>query len=196
MRPFAVGFAPYRGPVVMLPVPVVGRASVEAWIAAHLAHLVDDEIVGSTRFTGGQRAADAALAAFDVAGYARRRNEVRPADRRGASALSPWIRHGLLSLPEVWAHVDGGPARDVEKYRDELLWQEYARHVYARLGARTAEGLRHELPAADDVAWDRSMACIDAVVGELETDGWLVNQTRMWLASDWTVRRAGNDPVV
>ena len=175
----------------MLPVPVVGRASVAAWIAAHLAHLVDDEIVGSTRFTGGQRAADAALAAFDVAGYARRRNEVRPADRRGASALSPWIRHGLLSLSEVWAHVDGGPARDVEKYRDELLWQEDARHVYARLGARTAEGLRHELPAADDVAWDRSMACIDAVVGELETDGWLVNQTRMWLASDWTVRRAG-----
>jgi deoxyribodipyrimidine photo-lyase len=35
-------------------------------------------------------------------------------------------------------------------------------------------------------------------VGELERDGWLVNQTRMWLASQWTVRhgadwRAGED---
>ncbi|MGB1631262.1 MAG: FAD-binding domain-containing protein, partial [Acidimicrobiales bacterium] len=28
----------------------------------------------------------------------------------------------------------------------------------------------------------------DTVVDELETDGWLVNQTRMWLAGDWTVR--------
>lgn len=32
------------------------------------------------------------------------------------------------------------------------------------------------------------MACINLVVGELEVDGWLVNQTRMWLASHWTVR--------
>ncbi len=32
------------------------------------------------------------------------------------------------------------------------------------------------------------MACVDATVGELERDGWLVNQTRMWLASHWAVR--------
>lgn len=27
-----------------------------------------------------------------------------------------------------------------------------------------------------------------ATVGELQRDGWLVNQTRMWLSSDWSVR--------
>jgi deoxyribodipyrimidine photo-lyase len=32
------------------------------------------------------------------------------------------------------------------------------------------------------------MACVDFAAGELEGDGWLVNQTRMWLASHWTVR--------
>jgi len=32
------------------------------------------------------------------------------------------------------------------------------------------------------------MSCVNEVVTELETDGWLVNQTRMWLASHWTVR--------
>ena len=32
------------------------------------------------------------------------------------------------------------------------------------------------------------MHCINQVINELETDGWLVNQTRMWLASHWTVR--------
>ena len=42
------------------------------------------------------------------------------------------------------------------------------------------------------------MACVDHVVDDLERDGWLVNQTRMWLASQWGVRagadwRAGED---
>lgn len=32
------------------------------------------------------------------------------------------------------------------------------------------------------------MACLDAAVGELVRDGWLVNQTRMWLSADWSVR--------
>lgn len=117
-----------------------------------------------------------------------------PESRRGASALSPYIRHGLLSLRRVWDHVAGGPERDVRKFRDELLWQEFARHWYARHGANTRHGIRRELPtAATSVpegggGWDRSMACMDATVGELERDGWLVNQTRMWLSSDWAVR--------
>ncbi len=168
-----------------------GRAGAEAFVEAHFAHLVCDDVKGSKRFRGGQTAADSALASFDVAGYASRRNEVLPVERRGASALSPYIRHGLLTLGDVWEHVGGGPSKDVQKYRDELLWQEYSRHVYARLGGRTATGLRHEM--ATDAQWvrrewDRSMACIDFVVTELEDDGWLVNQTRMWLASQWSVR--------
>ena len=36
--------------------------------------------------------------------------------------------------------------------------------------------------------WPRETLCIDEVVSELETEGWLVNQSRMWLASHWTVR--------
>ena len=36
------------------------------------------------------------------------------------------------------------------------------------------------------------MACTAACLDELEQDGWLVNQTRMWMASQWTVR-AGRD---
>jgi deoxyribodipyrimidine photo-lyase len=111
-----------------LPLPLPGRAAAEEYVARHLAPLVCDEVRGSQSFTGGQAAADAALAAFDVTGYASRRNEVLPASRRGASRLSPYIRHGLLSLPEVWDHVADGPRRDVEKFRDELLWQEFARH--------------------------------------------------------------------
>ena len=155
----------------------------------HLGHLTDAPVVGSQSFRGGQRAADSALAGFDVSRYADRRNTVAPLDRRGASRLSPYIRHGLLTLHDVWAAVGGGPPRDVQKFRDELLWQEYARHWYARLGSATAAPVRNtpaDVRAGD--GWDRMLPCLNAAVGELEADGWVVNQTRMWLASDWSVR--------
>ncbi len=179
-----------------LPVPATGREAAEAFVDRYLGGLFCDEPVGSERFRGGQSMADAALAAYDVRGYAATRNEVLPAARRGASALSPYIRHGLLPLRRVWDHVGGGPGKDVQKFRDELLWQEFARHWYARHGSNTRHGIRRELPvrlSTDDPnpgldGWDRQMACMAETVGELERDGWLVNQTRMWLSSDWSVR--------
>ena len=181
-----------------IPSPLPGEES--RWVADHLGHLCCDQPAASPRFSGSQHAADAALAAFDVTGYARRRNEVWPVRRRGASGLSPWIRHGLLTLPEVWSTVDGPPA-DRTKFRDELLWQEYARHLYARLGDALAHPLRYEPPVgatagSEDGAavgpWDRSMVCVDSTLTELERDGWLVNQTRLWLAGDWTVRHGAD----
>lgn len=171
-----------------LPLPQSDQAV--AYVSDHLGHVVEGDVAASLRFSGGQSNADAALAAFDVTGYAGRRSEVYPQPRRGASGLSPYIRHGLLSLREVWDHVASGPARDVQKYRDELMWQEFSRHWYARLGSKTAAGVRHELhgePGSN--GWDRNMACIELPLDELEEDGWLVNQTRMWLSSEWSVRQ-------
>ncbi|QXC60833.1 hypothetical protein KSP35_21330 [Aquihabitans sp. G128] len=176
----------------LLPLPEPGDEV--RWVAEHLGDLCADEPHRSGRFSGTQAAADAALAAFDLTGYARRRNEVLPASRRGASGLSPWIRHGQLTLPRVWAALDG-PAADRRKFRDELRWQEYARHLYARLGERTGEALRR-VPADDGTAsaepWDRSMRCVAVNLEELEADGWMVNQTRMWLASQWSVRHGAD----
>lgn len=168
-------------------------------MAHYLPHLVRDEVSGSPAIRGGQSAANRALASFDVVGYAGARNEVYPPHQRGASRLSPYIRHGLLSLPEVWAHVADGPAKDTAKFRDELLWQEFARHWYARLGTTTRTGTRNQLiTSTDHGSWDQGLACIDSNLEELARDGWLVNQTRMWLASHWAIRqgldwRAGED---
>lgn len=176
-----------------LPTPTPSDAV--GWTAEHLGHLTCDEVAKSGRFTGGQRPADEALASFDVSGYSSRRNEVWPESRRGASALSPYIRYGLLQLPRVWEAVAGGPSKDVDKFRDELNWQEYSRHLYARLGTHTGEWIRYSVESTENWAhdpWWRQMACVDLVVSELENDGWLVNQTRMWLASQW-VNRAGAD---
>ena len=224
-----------------LPTPDPGRDGALAFVADHLAELTLEAAAGhdlvASTIRGGQTAADAALARFDVSGYADGRNEAFPARRRAASGLSPYIRHGLLPLERVWSAVRG-PHRDVEKFRDELLWQEYARHWYARLGHRTRRPLRNRYappssqpssdpasqpssqpssdpasqpssqPSSDPASqpssqsppgrWNREMGCIELTVDELEEDGWLVNQTRMWLASQWTVRdgadwRAGED---
>lgn len=145
--------------------------------------------IGVSAIQGGQTAAYKALASLDISGYANRRSEVLPRNRRGATVLSPYIRHNLLTLSEVFSAVKHAPYKDREKFRDELFWQEYARHLYARVGTRLFENLRFEANSVSPGdGWNREMLCINEVVNELETDGWLVNQTRMWLASHWTVR--------
>lgn len=176
--------------MTLLPPVPRDRQGVLSWVAAHLDGLFRGEAHASD-VVGGQQAADAALAGFDVTGYARRRNEVWPESRRGASRLSPYIRHGLLTLPRVWSHVAGGPEDDVVKYRDELRWQEYARHLYARLGTATRRSLRYSVLEHGDVhdnPWASEAACLSLAWRELTDRGWLPNQERMWLASHWSVR--------
>ncbi len=144
---------------------------------------------GRSSIVGGQSAANKALAELNIAGYAKNRSEVLPVHSRGATVLSPYIRHNILTLQQVWDHVAKAPVADRDKFRDELLWNEYSRHLYARLGTRLFENLRYE-QRWDQVGdgWPQGMACVDFAVEELERDGWLVNQTRMWLASHWSVR--------
>ena len=181
-------------PVPDLPVPTFETAA--GWVEQHLGHLVCDPGVNAQPARrGGQRAADAALAALDITGYAKRRSQVDPPLSRGATALSPYIRHGLITLAEAVAAVSDAPEADRRKFVDELWWQEYTRHLYARVGAANRGVLRRQ-PAVGATRWalpiDDEMVCLRSVNDELEQTGWLVNQTRMWMASHWSVR-AGHD---
>ena len=145
--------------------------------------------LGLSSIEGGQTAANTALNNLDITRYAEDRSEVLPREKRGATVLSPYIRHNILTLQQVFDSVQGAPVKDREKFRDELFWQEYARHLYARLGTRLFTNLRFDVERTKEgEGWNRELLCINTVLQELETDGWLVNQTRMWLASDWTVR--------
>jgi deoxyribodipyrimidine photo-lyase len=190
------------GTARLLPTPPSGDGpDALAWVVDELADLVAVSqlpVRASDRFRGGQQAADTALAATDLTGYAARRGEVWPVGRRGATGLSPYVRHGLLDLPTLWAHAAGAPAVDRDRFRDELLWQEYARHLTARLGTRTGTGLRQLTPTATRVSapgtdpWAaarrQGMVCVTSALDELTEDGWMTNATRMWLASHWAVR--------
>lgn len=176
------------------PLPDVDdTGAVVAWVATHLGHLTLEgpEGVRPGGHRGGQGAADVALATLDITAYSRSRSTVLPEHRRGASRLSPYVRHGLLSLPDVWDAVVDAPPSDKRRYRDELMWQEFARHLYARTDGGLAEPLRYHPPrppAPREWSENDQMACTSWLRGELEGEGWLVNQTRMWWSSHWTVR--------
>ncbi len=185
-----------------LPVSPPGRAAAEAFVTTHLAHLVDrraaaNQPLSSARFRGGQRAADEALARFLVDGYGRGLHVAYPQRDRAGSALSPWIRNGLLDLGRVWDRVADGPAADVAAFRWSLLRLERARLRYA---AAAVSGVAPAPPTADlpaarthaagstpgvaglGVGWDRQMACVDVALDELADDGWLPAPPRRWLA--------------
>ncbi|MDH3293607.1 MAG: deoxyribodipyrimidine photolyase [Acidimicrobiia bacterium] len=174
-----------------------GREEAEDFVARHFSRLVtqpgDDQPLSSDVFRGGQVPADKALAALDLAGYTRNRTQAYPERRRGASRLSPYVRHGLLDLPTLWDQIQG-PDAEVERFQLELLWQEYARHLYARLGSDMKQPLRFQPSRGPgrNRTWDHSMGCVEITTGELEDDGWLVGQSRLWLASQWAVRQGGD----
>jgi len=145
---------------------------------------------------GGRDAASARLAALDPDSYARTRNHVAGA----VSRLSPWIRHGVLSLAEVRDVALQRAGEAAEKFVSELGWRNYWREVQAALGAGIGASL--ESPAArplrppvtampaDVVAAATGLACIDDFVRRLHDTGWLHNHERMWLAS-WLVHVRG-----
>jgi deoxyribodipyrimidine photo-lyase len=144
---------------------------------------------GRSSIRGGQTAANEALANLSIKGYAKNRSEVLPVSDRGATVMSPYVRHNIISLQALWDRAESAAQWDRDKYRDELLWQEYARHLYARIGTRLFSNLRFEQNwETPGDGWEKGLACVDFVVDELNQDGWLVNQTRMWLASHWTIR--------
>ena len=182
------------GSVLELPNPTFDSST--TWVARHLGHLVcDPGVTHRPARRGGQRAADEALAALDVTGYAKGRSQVHPPSRRSATILSPYIRYGMITLAEAISAVDGAPPADHRRFVDEVWWQEYVRHLYARVGTQNQRPLRRT-PAIGTPRWADpmrdDMLCMSRVADELEQTGWLVNQTRMWLASQWSVR-AGHD---
>ena len=79
-----------------------------------------------------------------------------------------------------------------QKIRKNFVMNCYGKNMHATgmaLGEKTRAPLKKKpLEVQTGNGWDRTLPCINLAVEELETHGWLVNQTRMWLSSDWTVR--------
>ena len=142
---------------------------------------------------GGQSNADLALHNLDISNYAKLRNNVYPKSKRGSSYLSAYIRHGLIDLKEVWKYVEKFKHEDKTKYRDELLWQEFSRHLYAIVGKKSQNYLNYSINSINSKNTNtEKMNCINTVKKELEETGYMVNQTRMWFASHFSIRDGGD----
>lgn len=143
---------------------------------------------------GGRSAAQDALGQIDPVTYGRDRSHLDG----HVSRLSPYLRHGVLTLNEVrdaaLAHAPKTAPSRVWKYVNELSWHDYFTRVYAEIGELVWQDLhpyQTGLPAsayardlpADLSAAETGAACIDAWSRELQESGYLHNHVRMWLAS-------------
>ena len=146
-------------------------------------------MISNPDFAPTRAAALARIAAVEPVAYARSRNAIEGA----VTGLSPYITHGLVTLPEVLAGVASRHHVDVQhKFVFELGWREFFRHVWAHRGDAIFESLHtgvlpdeayaREMPA--DIRQARTgVPVIDVAVRTLYATGMLHNHARMWFAS-------------
>ena len=141
---------------------------------------------------GGRTAAELTLAQVQPGPYGQTRNYLDGAVTR----LSPYIRHGVLSLAEVKTAVLAQIQTwtEGEKLITELAWRDYWRRLYERLGDHIWQDLEpyktgwHPQDYHPDLAEDigkgtTGLACMDGFSHELQNTGYLHNHARMWVAA-------------
>ena len=146
-------------------------------------------MTGTPLFPPTRAAALARIEAVRPSDYARTRNAIEGA----VTHLSPYITHGLITLPEVVAGVAAKHRLSVgHKLVFELGWRAYFRHVWHHRGDGILRSLHSgpqpESAYAAALPEDIRRACtgvpaIDQAVRTLYATGTLHNHARMWLAS-------------
>ncbi len=131
------------------------------------------------------------IASISPSQYARSRNALDGA----VTGLSPYLTHGIVSLPQVAQQI---AQKHKLSYADKLIfefgWREFFHHVWSRAARPEAilQDMRpanlwrgayaRELPA--DIREGRTgVPVIDSAVRQLYATGYLHNHARMWLAS-------------
>lgn len=129
-----------------------------------------------------------------------RNHDFGPDGDNAVSALSPWLRHRLISESEVIeAVIREHGLEAAEKYIQEVCWRSYWKGYLERRPVHWVEYQQQSLADRQGLGKDRRLAveyekaihgdtgieCFDAWVSELVTHGYLHNHARMWFASIW-----------
>lgn len=161
------------------------RADLIAYLRNQFPRAGHPEAVAPLR--GGRAAALARLQAARLDRYEATRNYLDG----DVTRLSPYLRHGVLSLAEL--RDDALDRQAPEKFLNELAWRDYWQRLYAELGdgiwqdrepyktGWRPDDYADELP--DDIRHGRTGTCLDIFCRELIAEGYLHNHARMWLAA-------------
>ena len=162
------------------------REAITEHLKTALEGLYSTDAVAS-EIDGSREAALELLAAFAARGYGKR-NFV---DAR-TSRLSAYLRHGVLSVTEVAAHVKRHAAgRERDEFLKQLTWREFFNLVLEQEGAGTLQNLeppkyavRWQAELPDDIRnGETGLPCVDAWVTRLVTENYLHNHERLWFAA-------------
>lgn len=124
--------------------------------------------------------------ALDAKRYSQTRNFTDGA----VTGLSPYLRHGCLSLEETVNYVKEKFGDDAEKLVFELAWRDYWQQVWHRYGDRIFKPIYEPVvmlgtgAIPDDVIQaNTGLPCMDSFIHQLADTGYLHNHARMWLAA-------------
>lgn len=138
------------------------------------------------RWHGGRVTALQRLAAIDADAYHQTRNHLDGA----ATRLSPYLRHGCLSLQETVNSVRQSAGKRGVKLIAELSYRDYFRQVWYRFGEAIKQPMESPKvalgtqPLPDFIAQGfTGLVCMDEIVRQLRQEGYVHNHARMWFAA-------------
>ena len=135
---------------------------------------------------GGRQEALKRINTIDAEAYTRDRNFLNGS----VSHLSPYLRHGCLTLKEASDNVLNRHGIQAEKFVQELAWRDYWRRVWYDLGNGIFSDIEDPKVALGDKLMPdfirqgiTGLPCMDGFIRDLTHDGYVHNHGRMWFAA-------------
>ena len=139
-----------------------------------------------SEWAGGRLAALTKLANVDALSYGRNRNFLNGS----VTHLSPYLRHGCLTLNETFAAIRQKSGLSAENLLMQLAWRDYWQRVWTLRGNAIYSEMEPPkvalgyAPLSDAVKNGKTgLPCMDGFIADLLDTGYVHNHARMWLAS-------------
>ena len=135
---------------------------------------------------GGRHEALKRLNSIDAIAYNRNRNFINGA----VTHLSPYFRHGCISLKEAADNARDRFGANSEKFVFELAWRDYWRRVWFEMGNDIFSDIEDPKVALGDKLMPdfirqgiTGLPCMDGFIRNLTHNGYVHNHARMWFAA-------------
>ena len=135
---------------------------------------------------GGRHEALKRLNSIDAIAYNRNRNFLNGA----VTHLSPYFRHGCITLKEASDNARERFGTHSEKFVFELAWRDYWRRVWFELGNDIFSDIEDPKVALGDKLMPdfirqgiTGLPCMDGFIRNLTHNGYVHNHARMWFAA-------------